>query len=81
MAIYVIGQAEAPVKTNVEQHPDAQVQSLQYGTSSELTGATLVTANQGTVVCAPGSMACNAAMTEFYQYDGTTDAWVLVEGL
>jgi len=75
MAIYVIGQAEAPVKTNVEQHPDLLVQSLQYSDSSELTGATLVTANQGTVVCAPGSMAAKVDLSEFYQYNGTTAAW------
>jgi len=81
--IYVVGPAKPAIKFyagyQAGTYPEEFVQFLQYSdAATELTGATLVTENQGTVVCAPGSRATKADRSEAYEYDGTTSAWVLI---
>lgn len=52
------------------------VYGLLYTDSADLTGATLVTENMGTIVCAAGSLAWKKDYSGIYQYDGETAAWV-----
>lgn len=80
MGIYVIAKPEYPgrAEMNGVVYPDIPIHTLQFTDPAELTGATLVTENYGPIVCAAGSLAVNAAMTEAYQYDGATGGWVEV---
>ena len=78
MSLYVIGKPESLGRavSGATRYPDTNLQALQYSDAAELSGPVLETENQGTVRCAPGSMACKADLTEFFQFDGATQAWV-----
>ena len=80
--LHVIGPALeiGPALSGALLQSNPSVQSLMFTSAdgSELTGKTLVTEEHGTIVCAAGSMACNAALTLVKQFDGTDSAagWV-----